>query len=120
MRPGNVRRGDTLHGIEAVDHGAGATVGMRGEFDAYSLPDLREALDLACSFGKPVVVDLSGVTFLDLQSARELVVRFLFQAHHLAFENPSPSVLASIRALGMDGRTLTHSGHEEPPVFSGA
>jgi hypothetical protein len=93
---------------------------MRGEFDAYSLPDLREALDDVCAFGKPVVVDLSGVTFLDLQSARELVVQSLFRARHLAFENPSSGVLASIRALGMDGRARIRIGHEEPPVFSGA
>ena len=93
---------------------------MRGEFDAYSLPDLRETLDHVCAFGKPVVVDLSGVTFLDLQSARELVVRSLIQAHHLAFENPSFGVLASIRALGMDGRVRIRSGREDPPVFSGA
>jgi anti-anti-sigma regulatory factor len=109
-----------LHGIEAVDHGAGVKVGMRGEFDAYSLPDLREALDHVCAFGKPVVVDLSEVTFLDLQSARELVVRSLIQAHHLAFENPSFGVLASVQALGINGRTPIHSGHEEPPVFSEA
>ena len=109
-----------MHGIEAVDHGVGVKVSMRGEFDAYSLPDLREALDHVCAFGKPIVVDLSGITFLDLQSARELVVRFLFQAHHLAFENPSSGVLASIRALGMDGRARIRSGHEEPPVFSEA
>ena len=109
-----------MHGIEAVDHGAGVKVGMRGEFDAYSLPDLREALDHVCAFGKPVVVDLSGVTFLDPQSARELVVRSLTQAHHLAFENPSSGVLASLRALGMDGRARIRSGHEEPPVFSEA
>ena len=103
-----------MHGIEAVDHGAGVKVGMRGEFDAYSLPDVREALDHVCAFGKPVVVDLSEVTFLDLQSARELVVRSLIQAHHLAFENPSSGVLASLRALGMDGRARIHSAHEDP------
>ncbi len=109
-----------MHGIQAEDFGAGVTVGMRGEFDAYSLPDLRETLDHVCAFGKPVVVDLSGVTFLDLQSARELVVRSLIQAHQLAFENPSSGVLASIRALGIDGRSRIHTGREEPPVFSEA
>ena len=109
-----------MHGIQAEDFGPGVTVGMRGEFDAYSLPDLREALDHVCAFGKPVMVDLSGVTFLDLQSARELVVRSLFQAHHVAFENPSSGVLASLWALGIDGRARVRSGHEEPPVFSEA
>ncbi len=109
-----------MHGIEAVDHRAGVSIGMRGEFDAYSLPDLREALDHVGAFGKPVVVDLSGVTFLDLQSARELVVRSLIQAHQLAFENPSSSVLASIRALGIDPQARIYGGREEPPVFSEA
>lgn len=109
-----------MHGIQAVDHGAGVSIGMRGEFDAYSLPDLRETLDRVCAFGKPVVVDLSGVTFLDLQSARELVVRSLIQAHQLAFENPSSGVLASIRALGIDHQPRIYGGREEPPVFSEA
>ena len=109
-----------MHGIEAVDRGARVSIGMRGEFDAYSLPDLRETLDRVSAFGKPVVVDLSGVTFLDLQSTRELVVRSLIQAHQLAFENPSSSVLASMRALNIDYRARIYGGREEPPVFSEA
>ena len=109
-----------MHGIQAEDLGPGVTVGMRGEFDAYSLSDMRRTLDRACAFGKPVVVDLSGVTFLDLRSARELVVRSVIQAHQLAFENPSPGVLASVRALGIDGGSRIRTGREEPPVFSEA
>ncbi len=101
---------------------AGILVGMRGEFDLFSLPKMRETLDDVAAFGRPTVVDLSGVTFLDLQSARELVVRSLIQAHQLAFENPSPGVLASIRALGMEGKAQAWAGpdREEPQVFSGA
>jgi anti-anti-sigma regulatory factor len=109
-----------LHGIQAEESGAGVKVSMRGEFDAYSLPDMRRTLDLACAFGKPVVVDLSGVTFLDLRSARELVVRSVIQAHQLAFENPSPGALASVRALGMDDGSRLRTGREEPTVFSEA
>lgn len=95
---------------------------MWGEFDASSLPRLREALDHASAFGGPAVVELSGVTFLDLQSTRELVVRSLIQAHQLVFRNPSPGVLASVRALGMEDGTNAWNGpyREEPPVFSEA
>jgi anti-anti-sigma regulatory factor len=93
---------------------------MRGEFDAYSLPDLREALDHVGAFGRPVVVDLSGVTFLDLQSARELVVRSLIQTHQLVFENPSSGVLASLGALGIDHQARIYTGREGPPFFSEA
>ena len=111
-----------MFGIRVQEGGAGVTVGMWGEFDLCSLPRLREALDDATAFGGPAVVDLSEITFLDLQSARELVVRSLIQTHQLIFQNPSPNVLASIRALGMEDRTRSWSGpdREEPPVFSEA
>jgi anti-anti-sigma regulatory factor len=49
------------------------------------------------------VVDLSGVSFLDLQSARELAVRSLLYKHHLALRNPSPQVIATFGALGLEG-----------------
>ena len=111
-----------MFGIRVEENGSGTTVGMWGEFDAFSLPSLREALDGASAFGGPAVVDLSGITFLDLQSARELVVRSLIQAHQLVFRNPSPGVLASIRALGLEASTHAWGDpdREEPQVFSEA
>lgn len=111
-----------MFGIQVQEGGAGVTVGMWGEFDAFSLPRLREALDDVSVFGGPAVVDLSGITFLDLQSTRELVLRSLIQTHQLIFQNPSPGVLASIRALGMEDRTRAWNGpdREGPPVFSEA
>ena len=122
MRLGVSRKGKTLFGIQVQEGGAGVTVGMWGEFDVSSWPRLRAALDHASAFGGPTVVDLSGVTFLDLQSARELVVRSLIQAHQLVFQNPSPGVLASVRALGLQDEARTWHGpdREEPQVFSEA
>lgn len=108
-----------LYGIRLEEVGAKASVGLWGEFDLWSLAELRAALDRVSALGGPVAVDLSGVVFMDLQSARELVVRSLIQAHQLTFENPSPGVLASIRALGM-GRAAIGPDREEPQVFSGA
>ena len=111
-----------LYGIRLKEVGEKASVGLWGEFDLCSLAELRETLDRATAPGRPVAVDLSEVVFMDLQSARELAVRSLIQAHQLTFENPSPGVLASIRAIGM-GRTAGNPdvgpGHEEPQVFSG-
>lgn len=103
-----------LHGIRVEERGAAVVVGLRGEFDACSLPELRGALDRVLELGRPAVVDLSGITFLDLQSARELVVRSLIQTHQLAFENPSCGVLASIRALGMEFAASLDPGRGEP------
>lgn len=108
-----------LYGISLEEVGARASVGLWGEFDLYSLAELRETLDRVSAPGRPVAVDLSGVVFMDLQSARELVVRSLIQAHQLTFENPSPGVLASIRALWME-QPITGAEREEPQVFSGA
>lgn len=108
-----------MHGIEVEGPGPATTVGAWGEFDAFSLPVLRRALDEACGRGVPVVVDLSGITFLDLQSARELAVRAMIQGHQLSFENPPACVLASFRALGLDG-PRNGPNHREPQVFSGA
>jgi len=109
-----------LYGIQAEESGPGVRVRMRGEFDAFSLPEMRETLDRVCASGGPVVVDLSGITFLDLQSTRELVVRAVMQPHFLHFENPSSGVLASVGALGMDVTSHTHAGQEDPPVCSEA
>ena len=105
-----------MHGIDVAASAAGTKIDAWGEFDGFSLPGLRAALDDACALGGAVVVDLSGITFLDLRSARELVVRAMIQGHQISFQNPSPNVLASIRALGIN----TGPAHEEPPVFSGA
>lgn len=109
-----------MYGIHAEESGPGVRVGMRGEFDVFSLPEMRGTLDGACASGKPVVVDLSGVTFLDLQSTREIVVRAMMQSHLLHFENPSRGVLASVRALGTDAPSRIRTGREDFPVFSEA
>jgi len=93
---------------------------MRGEFDAFSLPEMLKTLDKACASGGPVAVDLSGVTFLDLRSARELLVRAMMQPHLLRFENPSRDVLASVAALGLKAPGRIRTGQEDPPVFSEA
>src|SRR5215211_1062472 len=73
---------------------------------------LHNAIDLR----RPTFVDLSGISFLDLQSARELAVRAQLYAHHLFLRNPSPQVTASLQAFGL--WVWVHPGREEPPVLS--
>jgi hypothetical protein len=95
-------------------------VELWGEFDIFSLQDLREALSEVSTLRRPTLVDLSGITFLDLQSAREFAIRSLLYAHHLSFGKPSPEALASIKALGLESwvRIEPDAGHGEPPTFS--
>jgi hypothetical protein len=111
-----------LYGIEVRESGAGVLVELWGEWDLFSLDDLRAALNSVLDLRRPTFVDLSGISFLDLQSARELAVRAQLYAHQLFLRNPSPQVIASIKAFGLWGWVHFHPGtdHEEPPVFSEA
>jgi anti-anti-sigma regulatory factor len=111
--------GGTLYGIELRESGTGMVVELWGEFDIFSLLDLREALGKVSKLRRPTLVDLSGITFLDLQSAREFAVRSLLYARHLSFTNPSAEALASIKALGLEGWIyLSADAHRGgPPVF---
>ena len=63
-----------MYGIEVRQSGAGILVELWGEFDLFSLANLREALNHVANLHRPTLVDLSGITFLDLLSARELTI----------------------------------------------
>ena len=111
-----------MYGIQVRESGASVLVELWGEFDLFSLTDLRETLNKILALCKRTLVDLSGITFLDLDSARELALRSQIYAHYLTLYDPSPQVTASVRAFGLLGWIHFHpgAGHEEPPVFSGA
>ena len=111
-----------MYGIQVRESGASVLVELWGEFDLFSLTDLRETLNMILALCKRTLVDLSGITFLDLDSARELALRSQIYAHYLTLHDPSPQVTASVRAFGLLGWIHFHpgAGHEEPPVFSGA
>ncbi len=88
-----------MYDIEVRGSGNGdMTVELRGELDVASVPELRSTLDNVVSFRRPTTIDLSGVTFLDLQSTRELAARSQLYAHHLTLTNPSWQARASVKA----------------------
>ncbi len=88
-----------MYDIQVLSSGdGGMTVELRGELDIASATELRTTLDNVASFRKPTTIDLSGVTFLDLQSTRELAVRSQLYAHHLTLVNPSWQARASVKA----------------------
>jgi anti-anti-sigma factor len=110
-----------LYGIEVREFVAVTMVELRGELDLFSLDDLRKTLNRVLDSVKPTLVDLSGITFLDLESARELAVRSQLYARRLTLRNPSPQVEASIRAFRMREWIDFHSGNREgPPLVSEA
>jgi anti-anti-sigma regulatory factor len=92
-----------VHVIEVRERGEGGVlIELRGEFDGQNLGDLRQTLDSVVALRRPTMVDLSGVTFLDVGVTRELTVRSRLYAHHLTFRNPSPQVCASVAACGFE------------------
>jgi anti-anti-sigma factor len=92
-----------MHVIEVREWGEGGVlVELRGEFDGHNLEDLRQILDSVVALRRPTMVDLSGVTFLDVGATRELTIRSRLYAHHLTFRNPSPQVYASVAACGFE------------------
>lgn len=111
-----------MYGIEVRESGTGMKVELWGEFDLFSLSNLRGALNGVLTLQRPTLVDLSGITFLDLESARELAVRAQLYARHLTLHNPSPQVAASVEAFGLGNwmRFCFSADREEPPLVSGA
>ena len=120
--PSGQWEGENVYGIEVRESGVGVSVELWGEFDLFSLGDLRRTLNAVLDPRKKTLVNLSGITFLDLASARELAVRAQVYAHHLILHNPSPQVTASVEAFGLGNWIRFHPGadREEPPVFSEA
>lgn len=105
-----------MYDIRVRECGGGAMlIELRGEFDLFALEDLQKTLGGATNLRKPTVVDLSGVTFLDIQSARELAVRSHLYGHHLSFRNPSPHAEASVRACKLES-WFRFCRDEDPPA----
>ena len=95
-------------------------VELWGEFDFFSLGDLSATLNGVLDVGRKTLVDLSGITFLDLSSARELAVRAQLYTHRLTLHNPSLQVTASVEAFGLANWLPFHSrtDREENPRSS--
>ncbi|MBA2713199.1 MAG: STAS domain-containing protein [Rubrobacteraceae bacterium] len=110
-----------MYGIEVRESGAGLQLELWGEFDLFCIEELKKTFSDLSSCRGPILVDLSGITFLDLPSARELAVRSLLYSHHLTFLGPSPQVMATMCALGLEGWLSVPPGAalDEARTFSG-
>lgn len=90
-----------MSGIEVRKSNEGdVLIELRGEFDRHNLEDLRETLSGVMALERPTLVDLAGVTFLDVGATRELAIRSHPYAQHLTLSNPSWQARASATACG--------------------
>lgn len=102
--PGSIGKGETVWG--------GVVVELSGEFDISRARALCEALDDALNTGRPVVANLSGVTFLDVVCVRELAVRHQLCRDRLALCRPSPEAKLSVAACDLEGWLSFHPDEE--------
>lgn len=89
-------------------------VELGGEFDRHDLKDLRKTLDGVLTLRLPVVLDLFGVVFLDVEVTRELTMYSYLYAHHLVLYNPSWQVRASVAACGLESWFDFYDGADAP------
>ncbi|MGB3632938.1 MAG: STAS domain-containing protein [Rubrobacteraceae bacterium] len=93
-----------MHVIEVRHSRNGSiTVELRGELDLSSIDELCQTLSNVASFRCPTTIDLSQVTFMDIQSTRELAVRSQLYAHQVTLINPSWQVERSVEACKLGG-----------------
>lgn len=104
-----------MYGIEVRERNErGALIELSGEFDLHNLEKLQEALSDVVALRRPTMIDLSGVTFLDIGATRELTVRSRLYAHHLTLCNPSWQVRASVATCGFGAWLDFHTDADDP------
>jgi anti-anti-sigma factor len=90
---------------------------MRGEFDAYSMPLVGEALDKAIERGEyDVVVDMCDVTFVDMSTLNR-IVRAMKEVYrhngHLVVACGDKHVLRAIDLAGLRHSVRIYATREE-------
>lgn len=87
----------------------GILVELSGEFDVQARRALGKTLGGVARWGRPVYVDLSGVTFLDAWCLWELAVHYQLHGDHLVLSNPSLQVELSVAVCNLGGWIYFHS-----------
>jgi anti-anti-sigma factor len=77
-------------------------VELCGEFDVLFQNILTDTLSDCLASGRPTFVDLSGVTFMDSQCVRELVVYYQLGRGRVALCDPSGELELSVAACDLE------------------
>ena len=90
---------------------------MRGEFDAYSMPMLGNALDAAIARGEyEIVIDMCGVTFVDMSTLNRIAraIKEVYRHNgHLDVACTDRNVLRAIDLAGLRHAIRTYPTREE-------
>lgn len=78
---------------------------VSGEIDAHSAPELADHLSDCSGTETDIVIDMSGVSFMDSSGLRVLIdlrQRIDAAPHRLVLQAPSDSVLRLLEVAGLD------------------
>lgn len=124
VRPvrGSRGEGDSVEmRIELLMHGDWTVLAITGELDLFSAPSLRERVQLLPA-GRPVALDLSGVSFLDSSGLGAVIgTQKHVQASggRFAVIAPTGSPLRRLLSLaGLDQVFASHTSRDELGVAS--
>jgi len=95
-------------------------VKLSGELDVRYRRSLEDTLRACLASGRPTLVDLSEVTFIDSRCLRELAIHYQLGTGRVALCDPSQEVEVSVAACDLeewlDFVYTTGSGH--PPCYA--
>jgi anti-anti-sigma factor len=87
-----------------IVHGDDGSISVHGELDAYTAPQLDAAINESDSSRSPLVLDLSGVTFIDSSALQVLVAHFQRLSEsdcRLQLRSPSAAVTRLLDVTGL-------------------
>ncbi len=92
-------------------------VKLSGELDVRYRRTLEETLETCLAAGRPTLVDLSEVTFMDSRCLRELAIHYQLGTGLVALCDPSQEVEVGVAACDLEGWLdfVYTTGSERPP-----
>ena len=100
-------------GVAVEGRDGDAVVVFRGELDLGAVVQLQDCIDRVASHGRPLTMDLSGVTFMDSSG-----INILLRARHargadpdaVTIRSPSDAVVATLEMAGLTRMFRTVDG----------
>jgi anti-anti-sigma factor len=123
--PGAFPTADDLLSVDVVQHGRTALVALRGELDLLTISkvaEVVEAIDPSPDGVRHMVLDLRGLTFMDVRGLRELINQNeLARANHhnLAVVRGSPAIERLLALTGVGGQLVLVDDPQDlaPPPY---
>jgi anti-sigma B factor antagonist len=123
--PGVAPTPDDLLSVDVVQQGRTALVALRGELDLLTISkvaEVVEALDPSPEGVRHMVLDLRGLTFIDVLGLRELIKQNELARtnnHNLAIVRGSPAIERLLSLTGVGGQLVLVDDPQDlaPPLY---